>query len=123
MVPASPARDGLASRSAAAPPNRWRMRRSGSIREVSCTVELFGVPRLIAGQRRLLLDLADGTLADAARALGAACPALLGKVLDPTTGWPLDGYTFAIETRFTRDPSAALEPGAALLLVSSQAGG
>jgi hypothetical protein len=63
------------------------------------------------------------TLADAARALAAAYPDLVGKVLDPATGWPVEGYSFAVDARFTRDPSANVPPGAALLLVSSQAGG
>lgn len=66
----------------------------------------------------------DGvTLADAARALATAYPALVGKVLEAGTGWPVDGYTFALDARFTRDPLAALPADGSLLLVSSQAGG
>ena len=86
-------------------------------------VELFGVPRLLVGQRHLALEPSGTTLADAARALAEACPALVGKVLSPQTGWPLDGYTFAVDTRFTRDPAALLPATGSLLLVSSQAGG
>jgi hypothetical protein len=86
-------------------------------------VELFGVPRLLVGQRHVTL-VGDGpTLADAARALAAAHPVLVGKVLDAATGWPVDGYSFAVDRRFTRDPAARVPAGAALLLVSSQAGG
>jgi hypothetical protein len=90
---------------------------------VALQVELFGVPRLLVGQRHLTIESSGLTLADAARALAAAYPVLVGKVLDPATGWPLDGYSFAVDTRFTRDPSASVAAGAALLLVSSQAGG
>lgn len=86
-------------------------------------VELFGVPRLLVGRRHLTLEPVGVTLADAARALAGAHPELLGKVLDPDSGWLLDGYTFAVEARFTRDPAAPLPAGRSLLLVSSQAGG
>lgn len=86
-------------------------------------VELFGVPRLLVGARHLDVEPVGPTLADAARALAAACPALVGKVLDPATGWPVEGYTFAVGARFTRNPAAVLGAGESLLLVSSQAGG
>lgn len=90
---------------------------------VTLHVELFGVPRLLVGQRHLTIQSNGPTLAEAARALAAAHPELLGKVLEPGTGWPLEGYTFAVETRFTRDPATPLRPDTSLLLVSSQAGG
>jgi len=86
-------------------------------------VELFGVPRLLAGRRAIEVEPPSPTLADAARALGAACPALVGPVLDPASGWLVEGYTFALETRFTRDPAACVPPRASVLLVASQAGG
>ena len=84
-------------------------------------VELFGVPRLLAGRRSL--RVAGGALGEVAAALGAACPALRGRVLHPETGWLLDGYTFVADGRFTRDPACPLTPASAVLLVSSVAGG
>lgn len=81
------------------------------------------MPRLLVGHRHLRIEPDGATLADAARALAKACPALVGKVLDPPTGWLVDGYTFAVGARFTRDPAALVPAGASLLLVSSQAGG
>lgn len=90
---------------------------------MAVSVELFGVPRLLVGERYVTVEPQGSSLADAARALADACPALVGPVLDAVTGWPVDGYTFAVEARFTRDPAATFPPAAALLLVSAQAGG
>ena len=83
-------------------------------------VELFGVPRLLVGAAAE----ADGaTLGELAADLAARAPALAGPVLDPATGWPLDGYAFVVDERFTRDPATPLGPGSTVLLVSSVAGG
>ncbi|MCC6316032.1 MAG: GAF domain-containing protein, partial [Thermomicrobiales bacterium] len=84
-------------------------------------VELFGPPRLLAGQASIAVS--GETLGDLARDLAARCPALAGPVLDPITGWPRHGYVFVVEERFTRDPATVLSPGAAVLLVSMAAGG
>ncbi len=84
-------------------------------------VELFGVPRLVAGQRSLRVS--GQTLGDLAAALGGACPGLLGRVIDGETGWLLHGYTFVLDDRFTTDPSRQVGPAASVLLVSSVAGG
>ena len=84
-------------------------------------VELFGVPRLLAGQRSL--RVAGYTLGELAGALALACPALVGPVLDETSGWIRDGYIFVAGDRFTRDPASTISPGTTVLLVSSVAGG
>ncbi|MDQ3467863.1 MAG: thiamine biosynthesis protein ThiS [Chloroflexota bacterium] len=84
-------------------------------------IELFGVPRLVAGERSL--RVAGDTLAEAAADLGVRCPELLGTVLDRETGWLLDGYIFVVDERFTRDAGCRLTPFSAVLLVSSVAGG
>jgi len=84
-------------------------------------VELFGVPRVLVGKRSL--RVAGGTLGEVATALALACPALTGRVLDAERGWLLGGYIFVVEERFTRDPATPLREGAAVLLVSSVAGG
>ena len=67
--------------------------------------------------------VAGATLADLARALAERCPALRGRVLDPASGWPLDGYTFAVDERFTRDRSRPIGAASTVLLVASAAGG
>ena len=84
-------------------------------------VELFGVPRLLAGGRSL--RVAGRTLGEVAAALGVRCPTLVGKVVDGETGWLLDGYTFVVDERFTRDARCPLTPVSSVLLVSSVAGG
>jgi molybdopterin converting factor small subunit len=89
----------------------------------SVTVELFGVPRLAAGRRAVTVEPGGGTLADVARALAERCPALRGRVLDAATGWPIDGYVFALDERFTRDRGEPVGPRSSVLLVASAAGG
>lgn len=89
----------------------------------SVTVELFGVPRLAAGQRALTVEFVGGTLADVARALAERCPALRGRVLDAATGWPIEGYLFAVDERFTRDRGEPVGAASSVLLVASAAGG
>ncbi len=84
-------------------------------------VELFGVPRLVAGARAV--DAAGLTLADLAADLLRRQPSLAGRVLDPRTGWPLDGYSFVVDEQFTRDRTHPLRPESSVLLVASAAGG
>jgi hypothetical protein len=50
-------------------------------------------------------------------------PVLAGRVLDADTGWPLDGYSFVVDERFTRDRALTLRPDSTVLLVASAAGG
>ena len=87
----------------------------------SITVELFGVPRLLEGARSIMA--AGETLADLAADLARRCPALAGRVLDASTGWPLDGYSFVVDEQFTRDRDLPMHAGTSVLLVASAAGG
>ena len=84
-------------------------------------VELFGVPRLLTGERSVIA--AGATLGELAADLVRRHPALAGRVLDAGSGWPLDGYSFVVGERFTRDRSHPLREGASVLLVASAAGG
>jgi molybdopterin converting factor small subunit len=88
---------------------------------ITLAVELFGVPRLLAGERTVLA--AGETLGELAADLAKRHPVLAGRVLDPQSGWPLDGYSFVVAERFTRDPSHPLREGTSVLLVASAAGG
>ena len=90
-------------------------------RPVSIEVELFGVPRVLAGGQGLRVE--GGTLGDGGVALGRACPAVVGRVLDADGGWLVGGYTFVVDERFTRDRGTPVTAGSAVLLVSSVAGG
>lgn len=84
-------------------------------------VELFGVPRLLAGRARI--PVCGATLLDVAASLAQCAPQLAGPVLQSETGWLLPGYSFVVDERFTRDPSQPVAAGASILLVASAAGG
>ena len=84
-------------------------------------VELFGVPRLLEGARSISAE--GATLNDLAADLVRRSPSLAGRVLDARTGWPLDGYSFVVDERFTRDRDLPLYAGTSVLLVASAAGG
>jgi molybdopterin converting factor small subunit len=84
-------------------------------------VELFGVPCLLAGGRSVMA--AGTTLGELAADLVRRNPMLAGRVLDTSSGWPLDGYSFVVAERFTRDRSHPLRDGDSVLLVASAAGG
>ena len=84
-------------------------------------VELFGVPRMLVGKR--LVPASGTTLAELARDLLRSWPVLGGQVLDQATGWLLEGYSFVVDERFTRDRSAAIQPTMSVMLVASAAGG
>jgi molybdopterin converting factor small subunit len=85
------------------------------------TVELFGVPRLLAGTRSVVA--CGGTLADLAADLVQRNPVFAGRVLDVSTGWLLEGYSFVVDEQFTRDRNRSLTAGTSVLLVASAAGG
>jgi molybdopterin converting factor small subunit len=85
------------------------------------TVELFGVPRLLARERSVTAT--GTTLGELAADLRRRYPILAGRVLDAESGWPLDGYSFVVGERFTRDHSHPLAEGTSVMLVASAAGG
>jgi molybdopterin converting factor small subunit len=84
-------------------------------------IELFGVPRVVTGQRAISVRAA--TLGEAARQLALDFPALVGTVIHRDEMWLLNGYTFVVDDCFTRDRHTAIAPESAVLLVSSVAGG
>ena len=84
-------------------------------------IELFGVPRVVTGQRAVWV--VAKTLGEAARELASTFPALVGSVIDKDSFWLLNGYTFVVDDVFTRNPETVLSPGTTVLLVSSVAGG
>ena len=84
-------------------------------------VELFGVPRLRAGARRLAVEAAD--IGAALRALSRACPALVGSVLS-SEGSLQPAYTLNLNgQRFTTDPSTPLRDGDSLIVLAVDVGG
>ena len=84
-------------------------------------IELFGPARLLAGRR--YADVPGHTARQMLRQLAAACPELVGQVLQ-ADGRPTPAYTLNINgTRFTTNVDEPLIEGDELLLLSSLSGG
>ncbi|MCC7024709.1 MAG: hypothetical protein IT338_17910 [Thermomicrobiales bacterium] len=79
------------------------------------------MPRLLARER--VVPASGATLGALAADLVRRCPALAGTALDAATGWPLDGYSFVVDERFTREAGLQLGPETTVILVASAAGG
>ncbi|MBI3979465.1 MAG: MoaD/ThiS family protein [Chloroflexi bacterium] len=92
---------------------------------MQCRIELYGVPRLLAGEPVVQVDLLSGqTVADVVPALAVRCPALVGRVIRPELDGLLDGYLFNRDGRaFVQRLDEPLAPREILLLLSSAAGG
>ncbi|MEZ4453918.1 MAG: MoaD/ThiS family protein [Nannocystaceae bacterium] len=83
-------------------------------------VELYGLPRLLAGAERATVPA--GTLAEVLRALADALPGLRGGALAGDR--PSEHVRVAIDGRtIVDDPAAPIPPGSVLVMVSAQAGG
>lgn len=90
---------------------------------ISVSVELFGVARMLTKTQWVPLDLAQGaTLAQVFSALVDKFPVLLGRVIN-SEGLS-NGYTCNINgLKFVRTPSAAVNSGDKILILSADAGG
>jgi hypothetical protein len=93
--------------------------------ESCCVVELYGVARMLAGTRQVVLDLAAPVpLHAVVAALAERCPALCGPVLDVRLGRVAEGYVLNRNGRdFLAATDLQVRPGDRLLLLSSAAGG
>lgn len=88
--------------------------------QVPIVIELYGVPRLRAGQSQLTVSA--GTVAEAMAALERQCPALAGTVVDQ--GRLLTAYRVSLNgEKFVTDPGMRLRPGDSLVLIAADAGG
>ena len=92
---------------------------------VAVVVELFGMARIVSGQRSVELTLdAPGTTAALAGALLHALPQLGGIAVREDGAGLLSSYTININgIRFVSGDHLDLEHGDSVLLFSSQAGG
>ena len=97
---------------------RWR----GSIR---CTVELFGVPRLITHTTEVSLSLPAGsTLSHVYERLAEKLPALVGRVITADRSALVEGYACNVNGReFVRSATAAVNSGDTIVILSADAGG
>ena len=95
------------------------------ITTVQVRVELFGIPRMRAGLRELVVELpAQGQRAQVVGELARTCPALVGPVLREDLTGLQPGYVFNLNgVAFLDGNSFSLREGDSLLLLSNQAGG
>jgi molybdopterin-guanine dinucleotide biosynthesis protein A len=103
---------------------RWR---SGAGHQdlVTCTVELFGVARLLAQTREIALTLpADATLAHVFAAIAQRLPMLDGRVVTANGNALADGFACNVNgLHFVRSATARVTSGDSIAIMSADAGG
>jgi molybdopterin-guanine dinucleotide biosynthesis protein A len=104
---------------------RWGQLTQRRADSIHCTVELFGVARLLARTREVSLSLPAGaTIADAFAALAEELPALVGQVISPDRTRLVDGYACNVNgLAFVRSAADAVNPGDSIVILSADAGG
>ena len=108
---------------------RWRELRSTESRTddelVSCTVELFGMARLLTKTKMVDLILPkEATLADLFAELAEKLPALVGRVINPEKKNLISGCACNVNgLEFVRSPTAKIRTGDKILILSADAGG
>jgi len=92
---------------------------------IHCIVELFGVARLLADAREVPVTLpANATLSHLLAAVASELPALVGRVIRPDGSWLVDGYACNMNgVSFVRAPTATVQAGDHILILSADAGG
>lgn len=91
----------------------------------SCTIELYGPARLIAGTSRVELSLDQPTPANhVLAALARRCPSLVGTIITADGIALAPGYQLNCNGRdFLRQPNDIIRPGDRLLILCDAAGG
>ena len=108
---------------------RWSELRSSASRTddelVSCTVELFGMARMLAKTK--MVDLAlpqQATLGDVFSELAEKLPSLVGRVINPEKNNLISGCACNVNgLDFVRNPTAKVKAGDRILILSADAGG
>lgn len=92
---------------------------------ILCTVELFGVARLVAQTGEVSLVLPPGaTCAHVFAALAEQLPALVGPVIRPDRTSLVDGYACNLNgLQFVRSPAVSVNSGDHIVILSADAGG
>jgi molybdopterin-guanine dinucleotide biosynthesis protein A len=108
--------------------DRWRtVDATGGARQdsITCTVELFGVARLLARRSEVVLELPRGaTFSQLFAELARTLPALAGRVITADRNALMDGYACSVNGReLVRAPGAAVCAGDNILILSADAGG
>jgi molybdenum cofactor guanylyltransferase len=108
---------------------RWSELNSSSVQTgvepVSCTVEFFGMARLLAKTKVVDLELPqEATLADLFAALADQLPTLVGRVITPEKNSLISGCACNVNgLEFVRNPTAKIRTGDKILILSADAGG
>jgi molybdopterin-guanine dinucleotide biosynthesis protein A/molybdopterin converting factor small subunit len=104
---------------------RWKASRDVGAGSVDCTVELFGVARLLTGMREINLALRPGaTLADLFDALADRLPSLSGRVISADGTTLIDGYACNVNgLEFVRSSDVRVKTGDSVAIMSADAGG
>lgn len=107
---------------------RWRRLRddsSGPPEASACTVELFGVARMLAKKGEIVVSLQPGaTCAQVFAAVADELPALAGRVIAADGAHLIPGYACNLNgLEFVRSPSTRVNPGDRILILAADAGG
>ena len=101
----------------------WKKNKQSS--PLTCTVELFGVPRLLAKTKAVSLSLRqEATLSDVFSALAERLPVLAGRVINPESASLFSGYACNLNgLDFVRNPDAKINSGDRIFILAADAGG
>jgi molybdopterin converting factor small subunit len=90
-----------------------------------CTVELFGVARLVANTKDVSLPLPpEATLSDVLEALARQLPVLVGRVIRKDRRTLVEGYACNVNgLTFVRSTTSPVRDGDSLVILSADAGG
>lgn len=104
---------------------RWQDLHPPADTGIFCSVELFGVARLLAKTSKLDLGIpARANLAHVIAALAEKLPVLAGKVIEPSTKSLIPGYACNVNgLEFVRDPNFEIKHGDSVFILSADAGG
>jgi molybdenum cofactor guanylyltransferase len=92
---------------------------------ISCTVELFGMARLLAKTNTVALMLPqEATLSQLFSALAERLPILVGRVVSPEKNDLISGCACNVNgLEFVRNPTTKIRTGDKILILSADAGG
>jgi molybdopterin-guanine dinucleotide biosynthesis protein A len=104
---------------------RWEKLNRSNSPPVHCTVELFGVARLLAKTKAVPLSLPEeATLSHVFSALADKLPVLVGRVISSDKCGLFNGYACNINgIDFVRNPNFKVNTGDKIFILSADAGG
>jgi molybdenum cofactor guanylyltransferase len=106
---------------------RWKELNGHKLKNdpVQCTVELFGMARLLAKTKTVALALPqEATLSQLFSALAERLPILVGRVVSPEKNDLISGCACNVNgLEFVRNPTIKIRTGDKILILSADAGG